>query len=109
MVIPKLVLVVRDRKDEQDYGVVPLLKSSLNDSDFSVQLKKRVDTLEAENTDLRERINSSDPAGRKVEQNWKAKLLDSVRKSKYGEKSLDNVEEIDMRAINPERDENETN
>ena len=108
MVIPKLVLVVRDRKDEQDYGAVSLLKNSLNDSDFAVQLKKRVDTLEAENTDLRERIHSSETAGGKVQQNWKAKLLDSVRKSKYGEKPLDDVE-IDMGAINPAGDDNEIN
>ena len=59
MVIPKLILVWRDKKDENEYGAIPLLKDKLTDSDFSVQLRSRVDTLEAENTQLRKQLRGT--------------------------------------------------
>ena len=59
MVIPKLILVWRDKKDENEYGAIPLLKDRLSDNDFAVQLRTRVDTLEAENDNLKKQLRGS--------------------------------------------------
>ncbi|KAI6654162.1 gamma-aminobutyric acid (GABA) type B receptor [Oopsacas minuta] len=59
MVIPKLIIVWKDKNEVNEYGVVPLLKSHLSDNDFAGQYRRRIDTLEAENIQLRKQIKGS--------------------------------------------------
>ena len=55
MVIPKLILVWKDKNEQNEYGV-SLLKEHLSDKDFAAQYRVRIDTLEAENSQLRKRL-----------------------------------------------------
>ena len=55
MVVPKLVLVLKDKNEQNEYGV-SLLKDHLSDNDFAAQYRVRMDTLEAENSQLRKQL-----------------------------------------------------
>ena len=55
MVIPKLILVWKDKDEQNEYGV-SLLKGSLSDNDFTEQYRVRMTTLEAENSQLRKQL-----------------------------------------------------
>ena len=55
MVIPKLILVWKDKNEQNEYGV-SLLKEHLSDKDFTAQYRVRISTLETENSQLRKQL-----------------------------------------------------
>ena len=105
MVIPKLILVWRDKKDQNEYGAIPLLKDRLSDNDFAVQLRTRVDTLEEENSQLKKQLRGTLKSIKKESSKKDSKKKDTLGRKGDNEFIVSN-EVVAMDEIHIETNEN---